>query len=667
MSNITMTASTPTTQQATRPRRSSSANIHNLNAAAVFARLGMPERGIVAGSLDFDNETLTAYPTTANDAAASITARSTPSPITHDNDDIAPPTSAVPIEQDILLPFSDRPSEVKTLLEDEPLNCALLDMLKETFAPRQASSGWTYAELQACLAVPRNQLCDQDWIDELRAHVAPRSSVLWERLRACLGIDVDDERGGDRFEPLSSDMFVPMLENAEMDDDDGTTPGMDATTPGVDDYLTATHLSPRAVLRTYGSPAGMLPPPAALTDSLPSSRAVSDDERSYNDAQTRSDVSARRSSLAGYALQSHSSSSGRSDVGQPSPRISPTLLQLTTMSPPLPPAALSRSHPASSNPASPASSALSSQVASPANASAVSSVGTSPTSAGSAPAATRMHRRTSSGGSAFRRAFAMSSINENEQVNTFDDRQATPTPFNATEEALEAESGPATVVQPPSSGFALSNLTSPSAGYSSSHRVDIGGLLHLRAPSDGATLPIPLQSAGTPGSSALSLSSASPLSNGSFPRSPQHEESALSTSTSSQPIAAYDQRKQANYDDYAVFESEDGESVSGSIISRGRGPGVRILPAVSAPLTYSMLQMRFSFGAVDVSSPQSGVASPNTRKTGFALSAFTNSAPASRSTPKSHRSHLLDGNGSGGSGQSTPKPMSPVAPEFEAA
>ena len=253
-----MTASTPTTQQATRPRRSSSANIHNLNAAAVFARLGMPERGIVAGSLDFDNETLTAYPTTANDAAASITARSTPSPITHDNDDIAPPTSAVPIEQDILLPFSDRPSEVKTLLEDEPLNCALLDMLKETFAPRQASSGWTYAELQACLAVPRNQLCDQDWIDELRAHVAPRSSVLWERLRACLGIDVDDERGGDKFEPLSSDIFVPMLENAEMDDDDGTTPGSDVTTPGVDDYLTASHLSPRAVLRTYGSPAGML-------------------------------------------------------------------------------------------------------------------------------------------------------------------------------------------------------------------------------------------------------------------------------------------------------------------------------------------------------------------------------------------------------------------------
>ena len=240
-------------------RDSSSASLQSLNrsqqmalptrqlsSAFLFARLGIPVED-ASETTHHTKEGMSA-PLEFSSAPSSP---STTSPTLH----------MIPIEADILLPFADRPTEVEELLVQHTKNKSLYDLLKEIFTvksshvpfredlspkikklpnahssiaslpstsslhtaedPSRRSSGstlrpqspgvgekWVWEDVQNHLATPRQAMPDQEWIDTLKRHVSPRSQLLWERLRACLGVDVDDERGCDRYEPLSSDIVI---------------------------------------------------------------------------------------------------------------------------------------------------------------------------------------------------------------------------------------------------------------------------------------------------------------------------------------------------------------------------------------------------------------------------------------------------------------------------
>lgn len=559
----------------------------------------------------------------------------------------------VPIDADILLPFADRPAEVKELLEQQPKNKGLFDLLKEAFTPKRAtalspdasmtasplgspastpgrapsptkesdapqhsnalqsfrerdrhsrhdsldsvttvspapaltsltagasaasSARWSFDDLQKHLAAPRSQFCDQEWIDVLKAHVYPRSQLLWERLRACLGVDVDDEQGEDKFEPLSSDIYP----------DEAGSDQAQYSASQASSFLPA---NPEVDLK-----------PASLPDSALSPRALL---QNYPSLQT--------------ATQ---------EMPNPfSPR--PTSGVASSISP-----ATGRRSPALPAISNASQSASASQGA--------SSDANGPNPANKSPA--RMHRRTSSGGSSFRRSFTMSSIHEDEPVEHFDDDctgsnsasgAATPdverdlpfgklvtnvNPSNAAQSAIEKSpldptqtqiagarpiygseankartpghsshssleqysigqhpQAPGLSVQtnplgtsPGSTGFGTSapghlpppyaltspTLHSPAFGSSS---LPPGSALPPHAPSDGAAL-----------SSSLGLSLPSPAA--------RVTSNIGSAGLAGQAARNPNRRSRDFYDDYtSVFGSEDEQSVSGSVRSRGHGPGV---------------------------------------------------------------------------------------------
>jgi len=226
-------------------------------------------------------------PTSPGDTAASSSGNN------HNNSKI------IPVNEDILLPFVDRPVEVRELLEEEARNRGLCDRLKEVFAPHRtpfspsqnttttpslsfssstsnplpesssssSSEGGnnnkhttTWKDVESVLYKAREEMPDQEWIDTLKSLIFPRSTALWERLRACLGIDVDDEQGGDKYEELSSDFNPTGPSSAYFNPPPAVPP-----TSGSDVFsfvspnrvpaptLPEDMLSPRAVLRTHNN------------------------------------------------------------------------------------------------------------------------------------------------------------------------------------------------------------------------------------------------------------------------------------------------------------------------------------------------------------------------------------------------------------------------------
>lgn len=105
------------------------------------------------------------------------------------------PTSFTELASDILLPFIDRPSEIKELLSSGA-NSKLMALLSRTFPPEPEEHGhhlppesWTYTDVVDWLTqITRGDLNDAAWVATLRKAVIYRSEVLWERMKSMLGI-----------------------------------------------------------------------------------------------------------------------------------------------------------------------------------------------------------------------------------------------------------------------------------------------------------------------------------------------------------------------------------------------------------------------------------------------------------------------------------------------
>ena len=500
------------------------------------------------------------------------------------------------IDADVLLPYADRPSEVMDLLERVPKNRGLFDLLRDIFTPKDSSNSssssgatspggterWAFSDVQKHLTTPREQLCDQDWIDILKAHVYPRSSILWERLRACLGVDVDDERGGDRYEELSSD--IVMHPSPRLDAQPGSSPTTPGTTSaysggGVPHSLASHLMSPRTVLSTQMGGMNLQPPPTSasnlsISPGTPNSAVFSDSSAS---------------SLASPRQPFHTIGGVLSSA--PSGTRSPAREQ--------------------------ASAAL---------------------SGGSGTAMPRNHRRTSSGSSGFRRSLTMSSISENAPVDDF-----THNPADEDERADDERAFYETTLSPPapSSSNSTPAMTPSNSSQGLAGRVGLGDLLRLRgypvdsipssggssdaagvglaysssSSSTGTTPAVSPQSAKiglygstnaqapghlpppSPMSPALGSSPASASGGGMHAGTAGGAPSALGLSLGSASsgrggatiggvgsvgrpssgFASHRDARRTSYDEYAaVFESSDGESMSGRSVGKslGRGPGV---------------------------------------------------------------------------------------------
>ena len=497
--------------------------------------------------------TLTSSSSTSSaaDDLAGIPASSTTVPT------ISPSHSTlIPIAADILLPFADRPAEIKELLEQESRNRDLYDLLKDTFAikvsfshgpsspspnssryghssqplsqlmttntPNRKNSDstvtaispgsavntkWNWEDVETHLEASRESLPDQEWIDILKSQVYPRSHLLWERLRACLGVDVDDERGGDRYEALSSDIVV-------QPEPDGIV------SPNV-------QLSPRAILQQ---------------------------QQQNNNVSSREGVALPDASVVPLS---------RNSIEHPNP-FSPPISTAATLG-----GGGSSSMESSSSSFSPSGAGFFGKDGS--RSSSHASIHDSGGSGSKSPA--RNHRRTSSGGSNFRRSFAMSSINEEKPTERFDD--------NASESDTEEPYLPMTDSN--NSSWSNSPKTQESSArnswqaHDSREKVEMGSLLRLKGHSVDPGIPSvesssasaagTTTSSGTLNSLGLHIGASGPVlgSANSLPR----RETIGNTSATRQA------RRNSYRDFVSVFGSEEeSQSVSGSIRSRGQGPGV---------------------------------------------------------------------------------------------
>ncbi|WRT64843.1 uncharacterized protein IL334_001779 [Kwoniella shivajii] len=122
------------------------------------------------------------------------------------------PVEYVQMEEDVLLPFVERPMEVQELTE-HPANEKLFKLLKAAFPKDPARPNWreiepnqwNWEELTKHLTkIDRAESPDYDWIYRTREAVRARSVALWEKLGVCLGCDGDLlNAGGEDDIPLS--------------------------------------------------------------------------------------------------------------------------------------------------------------------------------------------------------------------------------------------------------------------------------------------------------------------------------------------------------------------------------------------------------------------------------------------------------------------------------
>lgn len=408
----------------------------------------------------------------------------------------------IPVNEDILLPFVDRPTEVKELLESEPRNRGLFERLQEVFTPHPAPfssstntkasqslssstttstsssdsshNKQTWQDISSILYAPRDRLTDQEWIDSLKNAIFPKSTALWERLRACLGIDVDDEQGTDRFEELSSDFNPdPLGAGALLMNNGGTTStggeGTSAPGLGMGMGLAHSHSSSGEVFSLTSPP--KIPPPS-LSDDMLSPRAV---------------------------LRTHGSGNNTGIIPMAIPGTNQNLNAINQglkMSPSAPAAGFGNNSPYASAGVSPAPSP---SLGAPGGSSAAQGTRSIPipnsggdgsrspskanvgnnhvNPAGGGGESTRMHRRTSSGGSSFRRSFAMSSISEDAPVVDFGPPSST-----------SSSGGPSTPLESNGDPYGSNSLSSSlsedtmnnGSGAGSAGGVDLGNLLRLK-------------------------------------------------------------------------------------------------------------------------------------------------------------------------------------------
>lgn len=133
------------------------------------------------------------------------------------------PVEYVQLDDDVLLPYVDRPAEVAELI-DHQANYALFNLLRAAFPKKdlrnhwQALSPeeWNWDEFNKHLQLSRAECPDYAWIFRARQACRQRSVALWEKLGTMLGCDGDLlNAGGD--DGLPSTWGV---DNHDTDDDE---------------------------------------------------------------------------------------------------------------------------------------------------------------------------------------------------------------------------------------------------------------------------------------------------------------------------------------------------------------------------------------------------------------------------------------------------------------
>lgn len=101
-------------------------------------------------------------------------------------EDLDPGVTIHLAQSSVLLPFLDRPAEVKDLLfAASSRNTALIDSLRAVLGGEVSPEWPTF--MRILVASNRQQLDDTEWLRQLRNMIFPRSPSLWTQLLRCLG------------------------------------------------------------------------------------------------------------------------------------------------------------------------------------------------------------------------------------------------------------------------------------------------------------------------------------------------------------------------------------------------------------------------------------------------------------------------------------------------
>lgn len=234
-------------------------------------------------------------------------------PDSHQSLDEYEPVEFHPLEDDVMLPFDDRPDEVASLIAAER-NRGLFKLLELALPSTSSStaepSEWSYADLVKYLTkTTREAASDKVWVATIRQAVQTRSEPLWEKLKGLLGIDEDDDWGegeshlageqhaGSEGNSGGSIVLIEGLEEGGPDDehdDDDQAGGDRRVSDEGDGFVTG----------------GMFSPEGGLSASLPGSsslgelEAIGESEEEESAAETStSGPEKQRSTDSGRTLQ----------------------------------------------------------------------------------------------------------------------------------------------------------------------------------------------------------------------------------------------------------------------------------------------------------------------------------------------------------------------------
>lgn len=229
------------------------------------------------------------------------------------------PATFTPLQDDMYLPFIDRPIEVTQLLSIHPTT-KLLSLLAQTFPRTQGPENlhdstfsadptkWSFGTLRLWLTiVDRQTASDALWVRNARRCILSHSELIWERLKGALGVPPELEVDGeydtesvvavDDYSPrVSTSPISAMLDVGSAAEDSGESNTHPTSLPAGDVQLTqhdstpssprehplstATHLSIEPILATLASnasvstPGSINPPPLSLPSNLSQSTSL---------------------------------------------------------------------------------------------------------------------------------------------------------------------------------------------------------------------------------------------------------------------------------------------------------------------------------------------------------------------------------------------------------
>ncbi|WVQ76109.1 hypothetical protein IAR50_005751 [Cryptococcus sp. DSM 104548] len=139
------------------------------------------------------------------------------------------PVEYVQMEEDVLLPFVDRASEVADLIA-HPSNVKLFALLRAAFPKEPARPNWQTLNpeewrwdefLLHLTQVNRDDVDDYDWVYKDRQAVRKHSVALWEKLGTCLGCDEELLNAGSEDGSPNTWAGLGLDEDGEQDGNDG--------------------------------------------------------------------------------------------------------------------------------------------------------------------------------------------------------------------------------------------------------------------------------------------------------------------------------------------------------------------------------------------------------------------------------------------------------------